>query len=680
MTGATPNTPAGWVTPRKLYAAAAIICSSICALAGFSLWTHFKSFEASAVERVELYARVLEDQVNRTFNSADATMQAVTDTLSSYTKQPPSSLNSLLNQQIQKTAFLRSLSITDDTGKVIASSNSDNINLQLNFPQLGIIGANTSELETTSLSNKTQLGATVAGRDLVDSTMTLGQPSRFTFVPYSQPISVPTATQAKSGWILATINPDFFANQHALLLDSDNRSASMLHMQGAYIASTSETTFKSAQQALLHPFFTKFLPSKESGNIIGNGLMGNKVISAFRTARNQPIVLVVEESYVFATQPFQTTLQLTLAVVAVLLILIVALTRGAVGSLRQHVNTIRIELEKQQTLLAMEDLKAQQTQLIQTEKIASLSLLVANVAHEINTPIGAIKSSASLIGDAIKDAFAQLPLLLSRLSPQDQALFNQFIQNYPSTTPALSTRDERNITRKITQQLQDAGVEANQTMGRLLLQFGAHNSVLQYQPLLQHAESELIIQTASNIAATLNGSNNINAAVERVSRIIFALKEFSSADKGGEKMPLDLRTSIEEVFVKYKSQMLPDFMIERNYDDMPPLPCLPEEIKQTCAHIIHNAFLAMHFQGTLNVSLKLIDNHAVISVKDSGCGIRDDQLPRIFDAFFTTRSSGEGSGLGLAVVKKIIDKHAGRMEVQSQIGLGTTFTIYLPYP
>ena len=68
----------------------------------------------------------------------------------------------------------------------------------------------------------------------------------------------------------------------------------------------------------------------------------------------------------------------------------------------------------------------------------------------------------------------------------------------------------------------------------------------------------------------------------------------------------------------------------------------------------------------------------VVSVADTGSGIPDDAISRIFEPFFTTRTAGEGSGLGLAIVKKIIDKHNGRIEVNTQLGVGTTFSVYLP--
>jgi hypothetical protein len=92
-----------------------------------------------------------------------------------------------------------------------------------------------------------------------------------------------------------------------------------------------------------------------------------------------------------------------------------------------------------------------------------------------------------------------------------------------------------------------------------------------------------------------------------------------------------------------------------------------------------NALQAMNHVGTLTVSLCQQGNEARVSIGDSGCGIPEAIRGKIFDVFFTTKPAGVGSGLGLDIVKKIIEKHQGRIELQSEVGIGTTFTVILPY-
>jgi signal transduction histidine kinase len=92
-----------------------------------------------------------------------------------------------------------------------------------------------------------------------------------------------------------------------------------------------------------------------------------------------------------------------------------------------------------------------------------------------------------------------------------------------------------------------------------------------------------------------------------------------------------------------------------------------------------NALQAMNYEGKLSVGLSAQDNQAIISVADTGTGIAPEIKGRIFEPFFTTRTSGEGSGMGLAIVKRIVEQHQGRIEVQTEVGVGTTVTVMLPY-
>ena len=87
----------------------------------------------------------------------------------------------------------------------------------------------------------------------------------------------------------------------------------------------------------------------------------------------------------------------------------------------------------------------------------------------------------------------------------------------------------------------------------------------------------------------------------------------------------------------------------------------------------------MNHEGTLTIGIRKEGNEAVVSVGDSGCGIPEEIRNKIFDVFFTTKPAGVGSGLGLDIVKKIIEKHSGRIDLQYAVGVGTTFSVYLPY-
>jgi signal transduction histidine kinase len=337
-----------------------------------------------------------------------------------------------------------------------------------------------------------------------------------------------------------------------------------------------------------------------------------------------------------------------------------------------------LEARQQATKVLME-LKSTQGQLIQAEKMASLGLLVSNVAHEINTPIGAVKSSGALIADTMQFAVSDLSDLFGMLSKPHRDLFVQLINGCMQTTDKVSTREERALTKAISTELEQAQVQDAKRKARILLKLCAHQQPLDYLPLLTHPDNDFIFSVANHMADIMNGTDNINNAVERVSRVVYALKALSGDDVAQAVTVAPVLGDMESALAKFLPQMH-RVTLQRVYQpDMPPLRADHDALAQLCIHLVMNALQAMNYEGTLTVGLRSENNHAIISVTDTGTGIVDDIKNRIFEPFFTTRTSGEGSGMGLAVVKRIVEQHHGRIEMQSQIGIGATFTVVLPY-
>jgi signal transduction histidine kinase len=337
------------------------------------------------------------------------------------------------------------------------------------------------------------------------------------------------------------------------------------------------------------------------------------------------------------------------------------------------------EAAHRQAAAALDELRQAQSQLIQSEKMAALGQLIAGVAHEINTPIGAVKSSGGLIADSLRHALEGLPKLFRMLDEDSANLFIQLIGHAQDSFEVLSTREERVVVRQVIRQLELAGVEDARHKASILVQLNAHHNLNVYLPLLRHAHGDMIIEVAHSFGTITRNTANINAAVARVTKIIFALRSFSRIDSTDAMVPSNLRDGIETVLTIYQSEIKQQVELVRNYEDIEPLPCLPDELNQVWTNLIHNALQAMRYNGTLTIGIHRIGNDAVISIGDTGCGIPEKIRDRIFDAFFTTKPTGEGSGLGLNIVRKIIEKHHGRIDINSQVNAGTTFYVYLPY-
>jgi signal transduction histidine kinase len=142
-------------------------------------------------------------------------------------------------------------------------------------------------------------------------------------------------------------------------------------------------------------------------------------------------------------------------------------------------------------------------------------------------------------------------------------------------------------------------------------------------------------------------------------------------------IPANLSEGIDTVLTLYQNQLKKGIEVKRNYTELPPVLCYPDELNQVWTNLIHNALQAMDYRGTLTIEVMQQEQYASISITDTGAGIPEEIKPKIFEPFFTTKPPGEGSGLGLDIVKKIIEKHQGKIEVESIPGQ-TKFTVSLP--
>ena len=164
---------------------------------------------------------------------------------------------------------------------------------------------------------------------------------------------------------------------------------------------------------------------------------------------------------------------------------------------------------------------------------------------------------------------------------------------------------------------------------------------------------------------------------ERVKNIIQSLKDFSHRVKGELEMA-DINKGIESTLniawneLKYKAS------VTKRYGTLPEIECYPQQLNQVFMNLLVNAAQAIKNQGEIFVITYQMGNNVVVEISDTGVGIPKETLKRIFEPFFTTKEVGKGTGLGLSVVYGIIQKHKGRIEVESEVNKGSTFRVILP--
>ncbi len=326
----------------------------------------------------------------------------------------------------------------------------------------------------------------------------------------------------------------------------------------------------------------------------------------------------------------------------------------------------------------LEQLQATQEQLVQSEKMAALGQLIAGIAHEINTPLGAIRSSIGNITGFLDNNLDSLPVFFKELSAERQHDFLSLMYSSRQQTYSLSTREKREFKRGMKQQLDAEGIDNADSLASILVNIGLQGNVQEFVPLLKDPDSENIIKIAYDFASVHKSARTIATATERAAKVVFALKNYARYDVDGEKLEVNIIEGIETVLTLYQNQLKQGVEIVRNYQaQLPAVLCYPDELNQVWTNLIHNALQAMDNQGTLTIDALQQDTNFVVKITDSGTGISPEILPKIFEPFFTTKPAGEGSGLGLDIVKKIIKKHQGTIDVESVPGQ-TAFTVSLP--
>ncbi|MEW5757358.1 MAG: ATP-binding protein [Pseudomonadota bacterium] len=264
-------------------------------------------------------------------------------------------------------------------------------------------------------------------------------------------------------------------------------------------------------------------------------------------------------------------------------------------------------------------LEETQNQLLQSEKMASIGQLAAGVAHEINNPIGYVNSN---IG-SLKKYVAELLTL---------------IKEYEELERRLPPND---------------ALLAKLTSLKL-------NMDLDY---VKDDLRDLLRESEEGLA--------------RVKKIVQDLKEFShiGADEWAATdihKGLDSTLNIVHNEIKYKAEVIKDYGV------VPQIECIPSQLNQVFMNLLVNAAQAIQERGSITIRTGVLQDMAYIAVRDTGSGIEEKHLPKLFDPFFTTQPVGKGTGLGLSLSYSIVNKHGGHIDVESTLGEGTTFTVWLP--
>lgn len=280
-----------------------------------------------------------------------------------------------------------------------------------------------------------------------------------------------------------------------------------------------------------------------------------------------------------------------------------------------------LELRSQELEQALQNLQSMQAQLVESEKMSALGVMVAGVAHEINNPISFIYGNLTHVEEYVKDLFNLLEC------------YQKYCLNF---APELQ-----------------AEIEAS--------------------------ELDFIKEDFPKLL------NSMTVGAERITKIILSLRNFSHLDESEIKqvdIHDGLDSTLMILQNKFKAQSNPEIQIIKEYGNLPRVECYGRQLNQVFMNIFINAIDAL--EKSSNPQIKIITESqqslAIIRITDNGMGIPPQVQQKIFNPFFTTKPVGKGTGLGLSTSYQIIvNKHHGKLQCHSTPGIGTEFVIMLPF-
>ena len=333
--------------------------------------------------------------------------------------------------------------------------------------------------------------------------------------------------------------------------------------------------------------------------------------------------------------------------------------------------------KKQDLEKALRNLEQTQGQLIHQEKMAALGQLVGGIAHEINTPLGAIKASNDNLKKAMLESMEEFPKLDIYLDRAEQDCFFHLLNDAIGSNDLITLAEKRPLKRELNKKLKEQGIENSRKIADILIDMGIYRKISYFLPLIHHSHRDWILQLAYNLTRLITNNRTIEKSVARASNIVFALKNYARSDLRGEKQLARVQDGIETVLQIYHNQIKQGIELIQDYQHQAEIWCYPDELIQVWTNIINNGIQAMNHKGILKISTQEASDHLIVAISDSGSGIPPEVQSQIFEPFYTTKPLGEGSGLGLHICRQIIEKHQGTIEVESQSGQ-TTFTVSLP--
>jgi signal transduction histidine kinase len=350
---------------------------------------------------------------------------------------------------------------------------------------------------------------------------------------------------------------------------------------------------------------------------------------------------------------------------------------------RVRARTAQLETANAETERALRELGAAQGQLIHSEKMAGLGMLVAGIAHEVNSPAAAVQGLVDALSETVRRlGHCAQALSALNLPPAAVGGFFDLIDGLlPEmiAAPLLTSLEARQQARRLRTAF--SGVDGATEAAAMLAEVGVIGE--RVAPELRALAGDKSIAPMAGylreVAFLARTAGTIRTAIGSIGRIVGALKRYSRLDEAPLER-VDVHAGIEDTLVILSHQLKygeNGVKVERSFGLLPAITAYVGELNQVWTNLIHNAIQAMDGRGEILIETKVEDRDVLVTIQDSGPGIPPEVAARIFEPFYTTKAKGEGTGLGLSICARIVEKHGGTLRVESRVGC-TRFEVRLP--
>jgi PAS domain S-box-containing protein len=687
----------GWRRLRAL-SAAPLALALTWAVAGTVLVHGYQRARDQGQRQSALYARVLEDHANRTFGALEVTLGATASRLEALSAQPTAALgtDAVLAEMTAGQAFLRSLSLVGPDGSVLASSQAPNAGVQLEGELWRALLADARRETAPHLRG---------GRDLADASLLPGPHHQVLLL--ARPLSVAEGQPAR--WLVAALNPDFFANQYELLLDDGAWLAALVTLDGALLASTTNLPVAPGQP-WAHAPWQRQAASSARGDIQGPGIGNDDAVGSWRVLRQLPLVVVSQAPERYVMADWQRELQQVLLAAGLATAAIAATARlnrrerekgrvaraeqeSAQRQLREHYEMTEQLVDAMPLPVFLTDLEA--------------NLLLANRAWV--EWLGLDQEAPPAGQDT-----AQSNLLDTLLAQGTHEVASAGVANWPLQLPTRGGGVREAVLTKV-------AMRANRS-GQVTGVIGTMIDVTEYKQAQRATERARVAAEASGQART-EFVANVTHELRTPLQSIIGFAELGQSRADGQERLAAMFKRIEgagQRMLRLVEDLLDVSRIGSTVGSVQPRPgCVTaavvevvdelralaggrgltlryragyaaaetpvmldvQRFQQVTRNVVANAIRFAPIDSTIDIETHIADGMALTTVRDQGPGVPEDELQAIFEPFVQssrTKDGSGGTGLGLAICRQILEGHGGFIDASNHPQGGALFRWAVP--